>query len=159
KFTERGEIRISARPTPDGTAVVFSVADTGIGIAAEDQERIFEDFTQVENPVQKRVRGTGLGLPLVRRYAELLGGHVSVAATLAVGSTFTAVTPTRYAATAQDELEMPSPEEPIDRGRPTVLLVEDSPQDLLLYEHYFRNSSFQLASARTLREARRLLER
>jgi signal transduction histidine kinase/DNA-binding response OmpR family regulator len=159
KFTERGEIRVAARPTPDGAAVAFSVADTGIGIAPEDQARIFEDFTQVDNPVQKRVRGTGLGLPLVRRYAELLGGRVWVESTLGVGSIFTVEIPIRYAATAQEAPEVPPREEVLDPGRPTVLLVEDSPQDLLLYEHYFRHSPFQLASARTLRDARRLLER
>jgi len=70
KFTERGEIRVSARPAgdgPPGALVAFSVADTGIGIDAADQNRIFEEFGQLENPVQRRVRGTGLGLPLVRR--------------------------------------------------------------------------------------------
>ena len=66
---------MTARLAPDGASVVCSVADTGIGIAAEDQERIFEEFTQLDNPVQKRVRGTGLGLPLVRKLATLLGGQ------------------------------------------------------------------------------------
>ena len=82
---------------PDGASVVCSVADTGMGIAPEDQERIFEEFTQLDNPVQKRVRGTGLGLPLVRKLATLLGGHVSVESTLGLGSTFTATIPLVYA--------------------------------------------------------------
>src|SRR6185436_9689658 len=76
KYTERGEVRVSARYLPERKAVAFSVADTGIGIAVEDQERIFQEFTQLDSPQQRRVKGTGLGLPLCRKYAELLGGHV-----------------------------------------------------------------------------------
>jgi len=75
---------------------VFSVADTGIGIAPEDQEWIFQEFSQVEHPIQKRVRGSGLGLPLATRLAELLGGRVSVESQPGVGSTFSAVIPVSY---------------------------------------------------------------
>src|SRR5262249_39431514 len=90
KFTQRGEIRVSARaPAPGETApglkvacmsecVLFCVSDTGIGIASSDRERIFEEFSQIENPVQKHVRGTGLGLPLCRKLAAVLGSHVWV---------------------------------------------------------------------------------
>jgi len=132
KFTERGEIRVTARLAPDGTSVVCSVADTGMGIAAEDQERIFEEFTQVDNPVQKRVRGTGLGLPLVRKLATLLGGHVSVESTLGLGSTFTATIPLVYVgAEAQVSGEpvldpVPIPELVVDTRRsPRVLVIDD----------------------------------
>ncbi len=100
KFTERGEIRVSARSAgegPGGPLIAFSVADTGIGIAPADQQRIFEEFGQLENPVQRRVRGTGLGLPLVRRLATLLGGSVSLDSTPGEGSTFTTVLPARFA--------------------------------------------------------------
>lgn len=62
KFTEQGEVRISAAAL-EGERVAFSVSDTGIGIAREDQERIFQEFSQVENPLQRRAHGTGLGLP------------------------------------------------------------------------------------------------
>jgi signal transduction histidine kinase len=87
KFTERGEIRIAAVTAPDDF-VVFTVADSGIGIASEDQTRIFEEFTQVDNPIQRRVRGTGLGLPLSRKLALLLGGRLDVESTPGVGSCF-----------------------------------------------------------------------
>ena len=87
KFTERGEIRVVAAASDDDT-IVFSVSDTGVGIPPEDQERIFEEFTQAENPLQKRVRGTGLGLPLSRKLAGLLGGRLEVESTPGIGSRF-----------------------------------------------------------------------
>jgi signal transduction histidine kinase/ActR/RegA family two-component response regulator len=126
KFTERGEIRVTARLAPDGASVLCAVADTGMGIAAEDQERIFEEFTQLDNPVQKRVRGTGLGLPLVRKLATLLGGHVSVESTLGVGSTFTATIPLVYAG-AEAQGAAPASEglvvDPLRSSR--VLVIDD----------------------------------
>jgi signal transduction histidine kinase len=87
KFTERGEIRVAVAPSDDDI-LVFSVTDSGLGIAPEDQERIFEEFTQVDNPLQKHVRGTGLGLPLSRKLAGLLGGRLEVESTPGVGSRF-----------------------------------------------------------------------
>lgn len=92
KFTERGEVRVAARPSGDGL-VVFEVADTGLGIAPEDAERIFEDFTQVESSVQRRVKGTGLGLPLSRKLAGLLGGSLTVSSRVGAGSVFSLVLP------------------------------------------------------------------
>ena len=159
KFTERGEIRVTARTAADGM-VAFAVTDTGIGIAPEDQARIFEEFGQVESPLQRRVRGTGLGLPLVKRLAILLGGHVSLESTLAVGSTFTATIPRHYVVTT--EPSVPEVIETVDQitpGRVPVVVVEDSTQDLLLYEHYFRDSRYQPVAARNLRDARRLIDR
>lgn len=97
KFTERGQVRLSAEMTPDGKSVVFLVSDTGIGIAPEDQEKIFEEFSQIQNPVQKRIKGTGLGLSLTRKLAELLGGSVAVKSQLGAGSTFSATIPLVYA--------------------------------------------------------------
>jgi anti-sigma regulatory factor (Ser/Thr protein kinase) len=159
KFTERGEIRVSARLTPDGDAVVCSVADTGIGIAPEDQERIFEEFTQVDNPVQKRVRGTGLGLPLVRKLATLLGGTVSVDSTPGVGSTFSVTVPLVYPGIEDSEPDALVRVESADSTHSAILVVEDNPHDQLLYAHYFRQSPFRIAVARTLREARQSIAR
>jgi signal transduction histidine kinase len=97
KFTERGEVRVSARLLDGGEDVAISVADTGIGIAPEDQERIFHEFGQVEGPHQRRVKGTGLGLALSRKLAELLGGSLTVRSALARGSTFTVTIPRVHA--------------------------------------------------------------
>jgi signal transduction histidine kinase len=92
KFTQRGEVRVSARAGA-GDTVTFSVADTGIGIAKEHHAAIFEDFVQVDSPIQKRLRGTGLGLSLSKRLATLLGGSVAIESEPGVGSTFSVTIP------------------------------------------------------------------
>lgn len=88
KFTLQGEVRVSVKAV-DGQHVAFAVRDTGIGIAQQYLPTIFDDWIQVQSTTQRRLRGSGLGLSLCRRYAELLGGNVSVESELAVGSTFT----------------------------------------------------------------------
>jgi signal transduction histidine kinase/CheY-like chemotaxis protein len=98
KFTTEGSIRVSAKASDDGTMAVFSVADTGIGIASEDLERIFNEYEQVQTAQQGKPQGTGLGLPIARKLAELLGGSVGVQSRPGEGTTFTASIPARYAA-------------------------------------------------------------
>jgi len=88
KFTEQGSVRVRATADDAAGTITFAVTDTGIGIEAEHLQLIFEEFAQVENPLQRRSKGTGLGLPLCRRLAELLGGRVEVASRPGVGSTF-----------------------------------------------------------------------
>ena len=76
KFTEAGTVLVAAELLDsDPDLISFTVTDTGIGIAEEHQESVFEEFTQVESPLQSGVRGTGLGLPLARRLTGLLGGQ------------------------------------------------------------------------------------
>jgi signal transduction histidine kinase len=91
KFTPRGEVRVSARF--EGASVTFSVADSGIGIAPEYHNTIFEDFTQVKSPLQKRLRGTGLGLSLSKKLAHLLGGSVALQSEPGKGSVFSVTIP------------------------------------------------------------------
>jgi signal transduction histidine kinase/CheY-like chemotaxis protein len=149
KFTEHGEVRVRARYLADENAIAFSVADTGSGIAPEDHERIFHEFTQVDSPIQRRVQGTGLGLPLCRKLADLLGGRVTLESALGVGSTFTAVIPTIY-----EPLLGPAPTWEVDPRRVPVLVVEDSGETLLVYDRMLASAGFQVLGARTLREAR-----
>ena len=152
KFTDRGEVRVSAAPAPDGQ-VHIAVADTGVGIAAADQERIFEEFTQID-PQQRPKEGTGLGLPLCRKLAALLGGSVSVRSTPGKGSTFTLVLPREYGERRDAAVEV----QPIvDKSRAPVLIVEDDLDTLYVYESYLKGSGYQVVPARTIEEARRLL--
>jgi signal transduction histidine kinase len=96
KFTERGEVRVTARYDEDSGAVTFSVSDTGVGIAREDQEKIFEEFIQLASAAHSQFKGTGLGLPLCRKLAELLGGRIDLESEVGVGSKFSLTVPARY---------------------------------------------------------------
>ena len=91
KFTERGEVAVSvASEGHDGIrhTLHFAVRDTGVGIAFEDTERIFDAFTQADGSITRRYGGTGLGLTISRRLAELMGGRIWVESELGRGSTF-----------------------------------------------------------------------
>ena len=94
KFTLKGEVRVTARENADDT-ITFAVSDSGLGIDPKFHAAIFQDFTQVDSPIQKRLRGTGLGLSLSRQLAELLGGKVALESALGTGSTFSVTIPLR----------------------------------------------------------------
>jgi signal transduction histidine kinase/DNA-binding response OmpR family regulator len=153
KFTENGEVRVSAATGPDDTAI-FSVADTGIGIELEDQETVFQEFTQLESSRQKRVKGTGLGLPLSRKLGELLGGRITLRSTPGVGSTFSLIIPIVYGGPAEVSFA-PDVSPQVDPTRRPVLIVEDNRETLFIYEKYLKGTGFQVIPARTLRAARR----
>jgi len=129
KFTEKGEVRVSSRLNADGSCVIISVSDTGIGIAKENLPLVFEEFAQVDSPLQRKVKGTGLGLPLAKKFASLLGGAISVQSEVGRGSTFTVELPLSV---AREETEtQPAIDEPtgaVDLGFHRVLLVDDDPQ-------------------------------
>jgi signal transduction histidine kinase len=95
KFTTEGEVRVTASLIDEGT-VEFAVSDTGIGIAKEHLPALFADFVQIDTRIQKRLRGTGLGLSLAKTFAILLGGRVAVTSEVGQGSRFSVVIPLRY---------------------------------------------------------------
>jgi signal transduction histidine kinase len=93
KFTDRGEVALHIHG--NGPRVSFGVRDTGVGVAAADQERIFAPFEQVEGAASRRHGGTGLGLSIARELAQLLGGELHIQSEPGRGSTFTCVLPMR----------------------------------------------------------------
>lgn len=135
KFTEHGEVRVGA--VVNGDRAQFRVKDTGIGIAQANHERIFEEFAQVDNPMQHRSKGTGLGLPLCRQLAKLLQGSVWLESELGRGSTFYLEIPLRFVS----EQAMPPPVvlEAEEQGVP-VLIVESRQDTLLMYSKWLRAS-------------------
>lgn len=104
KFTPaQGTVALSVSYDAAADEVLMSVSDTGIGIAEEDRERIFEKFVQADSSASRRYRGTGLGLALVREYTEMHGGRVELESELGRGSTFTVHLPVHPAPASDEE--------------------------------------------------------
>jgi signal transduction histidine kinase/CheY-like chemotaxis protein len=159
KFTERGAVTVSATLDEEGKNVTFAVTDTGIGIALEDREMIFEEFTQVPSALQRRVKGTGLGLPLCRKLATLLGGDVGLESEPGRGSTFHATVPLRFV-TAEPVVRARRGAEAAGapQGR-WVLIVEDEDATRLIYEKFLKGTPYQPVSVPSLAEARELMRK
>ena len=87
KFTEAGQIRLLIHRAPEGQ-ITFSVSDTGIGIAEEQQQGVFEAFHQADGTISRKYGGTGLGLSISRQLVRLLGGSIDLRSKQGQGSTF-----------------------------------------------------------------------
>ncbi len=123
KFTENGEVELKtelASSEGETCALKFSVRDTGIGIAADQLDSIFEPFAQADGSITRKFGGTGLGLSISAKLAELLGGRVEVQSDQGAGSTFTLIAPFRL---RQQEHAL---ERPVDTRHRRVLIVDDS---------------------------------
>lgn len=151
KFTQHGEVRVSADISAIGDAIVFKVVDSGIGIAPEDQERIFHEFAQIENPIQKQVKGTGLGLPLSRRLATLLGGTLTVESAIGAGSTFTLTLPA--APTLRESPNLRGTGEFL--GSKTILIVDDEAASRYLVHRLFQGTGHHIIEAHSVDAAER----
>lgn len=141
KFTpDGGQIEVMAQLKD--SAVWISVRDTGIGIAPEDQARIFDEFQQAKSGVTKAEEGTGLGLTLSKKFVEMHGGRIWVESAVGAGSTFTFTLPWKESPKAlmQEPIAEPT--------GPTVLLVEDDARAIDLLSLYLTASNFHVTVAR-----------
>jgi CheY-like chemotaxis protein len=152
KFTPRGEVRVTAEKV--GASISFSVIDTGIGISDSDQRIIFEEFAQIESSMQRRVKGTGLGLPLSRKLAELLGGVVEVHSVVGQGSTFVLSIPMDYAGPAPPPIIAVPDVEP---DKKFILIVEDNSETAFIYSRYLTEAGFQSHAVSSTDEAKRFI--
>ncbi|WP_164982676.1 response regulator [Leisingera sp. NJS204] len=134
KFTENGRIALVARAVEDdrGSTVSISVTDTGIGLSAEQINRLFEDFSQADSSTTRRFGGTGLGLAISRRLARMMGGDIEVQSALGEGATFTFHLPRVAGVSSGDDDASPMskrpPALPINSARrdnPRILVVDD----------------------------------
>ena len=131
KFTAAGEVVVTVSATalsPDRVEVSFAVRDTGIGIPADRQDRLFRSFTQVDASTTRVYGGTGLGLVISKRLAEAMGGDLTVESAVGVGSTFTLRVPLPRGAQSEDALMHPPAELP---GR-RALVVDDNDTNRLI---------------------------
>jgi signal transduction histidine kinase/CheY-like chemotaxis protein len=147
KFTPDGG-RVGITAGLDGGEVRITVWDTGIGIAPEDQARIFEEFQQVGGLDGRQREGTGLGLALARRFVELHGGRLSVESAVGQGSHFTFTLPARTTPAIEAISEVVKPTDAaMERERPVVLVVEDDPQAAELLRLYLEGAGCRVEVA------------
>jgi CheY-like chemotaxis protein/signal transduction histidine kinase len=141
KFTSRGQVAFRIERAGPATqfrrpelsaagALAFAVTDTGLGIAPQDQDRVFAPFEQVDGASDRRYGGTGLGLGIARELATLLGGELQLTSALGEGSTFTCLLPltrqpSKVASAAVEAVAEPAG--PVEGGGPFLLLIEDDP--------------------------------
>ena len=131
KFTDRGRVTLSiaADQALEGRSLFhIAVADTGIGIAAEDLPRLFQTFSQVDSSLSKKHQGTGLGLAISRKLAQLMGGSLTVTSELGQGATFVLALPLRLAAEPDPPAASSPPVDGVDRNAKCrrILIAEDN---------------------------------
>jgi signal transduction histidine kinase/CheY-like chemotaxis protein/HAMP domain-containing protein len=188
KFTEKGSVEMSVRSARDGwdaqietlqdasQVVAFEVVDTGIGIARDKQEVIFDAFKQADGTTSRKFGGTGLGLSISRELIRLLGGQISVSSEAGVGSRFTVYLPVEapsqvgelvsrrdspsvLAAARMQAPDVEDDRESIEAGDAAVLIVEDDTNFARVLLDLARRNGFKAVVARDGREAIELAHR
>jgi len=166
KFTHEGTItlRTERKSQADGEWLMFSVNDTGIGIPADKLEHVFEEFSQADTSTTRNYGGTGLGLPISRRFCQMLGGDLTVRSSAGEGSTFTMRVPVRLPGT---DAEMPVATMPIKTDTElealrvsgaghTILVIDDDPEAQDIVERFLRKDGFEVVTASSGEEGLRL---
>jgi signal transduction histidine kinase/CheY-like chemotaxis protein len=143
KFTTQGEVKLRVRKVADGRNwVEFAVADTGIGMTAEQQAKLFEEFTQADSSTARRYGGTGLGLAITRKLARMMGGDVTVQSEPGKGSVFTVRLPAGADAAARSAgngSRAPSSD--------CVLVVDDDATARELIAEHLKSEGFSVVTA------------
>ena len=151
KFTEKGKVSLRVMLEPDSavpTALRFMVSDTGIGIAPDKLDRVFERFTQADTSMTRRFGGSGLGLTISKRLVELMGGRIWVESEVGKGSAFTFAVPFEVWAGGKLRAAVhvgPNPDLPLRPLR--ILMAEDSPDNCLVTLAYLEDAPYQVEIA------------
>ncbi|GIX49353.1 MAG: hypothetical protein KatS3mg131_3564 [Candidatus Tectimicrobiota bacterium] len=156
KFTTQGTITLAAaRRAAAGTDwLTFRVADTGIGIAPEQLDRLFQAFSQADASTTRRYGGTGLGLAISQRFCQLMGGAITVTSTPGQGSTFTVRLPAEAGAPAAPVADLSAP--PVAAEAPAVLVIDDDPTVHFLMQRVLSREGLRVATAASGAEGLRL---
>jgi signal transduction histidine kinase/AmiR/NasT family two-component response regulator len=150
KFTDSGEVAYTVRGERTGERSVrfeFSVRDSGSGIAPDDLERLFQPFTQVDASSTRRFGGTGLGLTIARRMANIMGGDITVESTLGEGSLFTLSLEAQVVEWVRQAAAEPIHAEVEGGGALSVLVVEDHPVNRMILEAWMGSAGHASATA------------
>ena len=162
KFTpEGGRVGLNVALDPGQAAIHFTVWDTGIGISAEDQKRLFQPFVQVDSRLSRRYEGTGLGLSLVARLTQMHGGDVALESEVGQGSRFIVSLPYHPSQARPNETGPASPANskteltlsPPDEGKAVVLVAEDNETNIIFIRDFLRGSGYLVLEARNGLEA------
>jgi signal transduction histidine kinase/response regulator RpfG family c-di-GMP phosphodiesterase len=161
KFTEKGKVEVSSKI--NGNHVEITVTDTGIGIASNHLDHIFDEFRQADSGTSRKFGGTGLGLAIAKKYANLLGGTITVQSTQGEGSSFTFSLPINYRAEnrivemiadlnefKQQKLSIPNNNNSIGK---TILLVDDSEPAIIQLKDFMEESGYTILVAHDGNEA------
>lgn len=165
KFTEKGKVEVLSQQ--NGTNIEILVTDTGIGISESNQPHIFDEFRQADSSTSRKFGGTGLGLAIAKKYANLLGGTISVKSTTGVGSEFLLALPMLFAAENKivevgnvngfNHTIKQVPSKPVLASAvKTILLVEDSEPAVIQIKDILDESGYQILVAHDGAEALRI---
>jgi signal transduction histidine kinase len=162
KFTEKGEVSVTV--TQKGEMIAFAVKDSGIGIEAKNFNKVFEEFQQIDNSNTRKYKGTGLGLPISRRLAIVLGGDLKVESDFGHGSTFTLVIPQEFPEEQKGKQEKPlerpvaphpaapqstapRPSVPVQGSGTRVLCIDDDPDVIEILTKYLVPEGYSVLGA------------
>jgi len=157
KFTQHGRVGLEVFPlrVAGEEWIEFAVADTGIGLTSEQQRRLFQSFSQADPSTSRKYGGTGLGLVISRRFAQMMGGEIQLQTEFGRGSVFTVRLP-RVAGRARPAASPPAPAPPSPAPSPLVLVVDDEKGTRELITRGLQREGFRVLAAATGEEALRL---
>ncbi|MBI3549101.1 MAG: response regulator [Elusimicrobia bacterium] len=146
KFTSTGGVFIEAKQVPESSQIHIQVRDTGIGIKAEDISQLFQEFKQLDSSSTRSYGGTGLGLVISKKFAELLGGTIAVESAAGKGTTFTIVLPLASQDTKRSAAVVFNPSA-VDQQGKTLLAIDDDPEILNLLRDNLHGTGYGFAGA------------
>lgn len=158
KFTEKGKVTIKANFDEQNDFLIIGVMDTGIGMSAEEVTKIFSPYAQANASIRPKYKGTGLGMPITKEIAELMGGKLSVIQTTpGIGTHFEVKIPVKSVIKTKSVSEKKIANDLYKTKKLTeiskILVVDDVPENIYLLKHFLKEYDFQVDEARDAKQA------